>query len=157
MKQKKTGGEKIKSRGLFDHINHIREVKDPNYYNNLSEEEKKSFNTYMLLRILSMDKDIIDEISFISKYSTLIPNEQFYQLLITVVPKGRKFCKYIKNSGNAINEIILNCICNKFSVGKREASDYFTVLLSTESGIKELTSLVQSFGYSEKEIEKLFE
>ena len=43
MRAKKTSDEKVKSRGLFDHINHIREVKNKNYYVSLSEEEKKSF------------------------------------------------------------------------------------------------------------------
>lgn len=156
MKQKKKEGEKIKSRGLFDHINHIREIKDPNYYNSLTDEEKKTFSKYMLLRFLSMDSDIIDEIAFISKYFEVIPNEQFYKLLIEIVPKGRKFCKYVKKSGETINETILNCICNKFSIGEKDASHYYDILISTENGTKELISLIEDFGYSEKEIEKLF-
>ena len=54
--------------GLFDHINHIREVKNKDYYKSLSEEEKKSFNKYMIIRFLSMDVDIIEDVSFVSKY-----------------------------------------------------------------------------------------
>jgi hypothetical protein len=50
MKQKKTTEEKSKSRGLFDHINHIREVKDPEYYTNLSDAEKTTFNKYFKLK-----------------------------------------------------------------------------------------------------------
>ena len=40
----------IKKKSLFDHVKHIRQVKDPDYYKNLSEEERKTFNHYMILR-----------------------------------------------------------------------------------------------------------
>ena len=155
MKQKKTAEEKSKSRGLFDHINHIREVKDPKYYKNLSDTEKTTFNKYMIVRFLSMDIDLVEDMAFISKYFQLVPNEQFYKILIEVVPKGRKFCKYIKGSDDNINKIILECLCKKFSIGESDAKDYYNVLKSSELGIKDLISLIEGFGYTEKEIEKM--
>jgi hypothetical protein len=155
MKQKKTTEEKSKTRGLFDHINHIREVKSLDYYNSLSDVEKTSFNKYMIVRFLSMDPDLIEEMAFISKYFQLVPNEQFYKILIEVVPKGRKFCKYIKGTGDNINKTILECICKKFSVGESDAKDYYTVLVASELGLKDLVSLIEGFGYSETEIEKM--
>jgi hypothetical protein len=155
MKQKKTTEEKSKSRGLFDHINHIREVKDPEYYTNLSDAEKTTFNKYMIVRFLSMDVDLVEDIAFISKYFQLIPDEQFYKILIEVVPKGRKFCKYIKGSNDNINKTLLECICKKFSVGESDAKDYYNVLKSSELGITDLISLIEGFGYAEKEIEKM--
>jgi len=157
MKSKKTADtEEIKSKGLFDHVNHIREVKDSNYYANLTEEEKKSFNKYMLVRIFSMDNDVIEEMAIVSKYFQVIPEEQFYKVLIDVIPRGRKFCKYIKKSTENVNETILECICNKFTVGKRDATDYYNILMSNDTGIQELVSLIEGYGYSEKEVEKLF-
>ena len=58
--KKKTTEETIKVKGLFDHINHIREVKTPDYYNTLSDAEKTSFNKYMIVRFLSMDPDLVE-------------------------------------------------------------------------------------------------
>ncbi len=156
MKQNKTIDEKNKSRGLFDHINHIREVKSPDYYQSLTESEKSTFNKYMLLRVLSMDSDIIEEMAFIAKYFQNIPNDHFYKLLIDIVPKGRRFSKYIKKSTDNINEIILTCICNKFKIGQKDAIDYYKVFVTDEKGTKELVNLVECFGYTEKEIEKMF-
>jgi len=49
----------------------------------------------------------------------------------------------------------LNCICKKFSVGESDAKDYYTVLVSSETGIKDLINLVEGFGFSEKEVEKM--
>jgi hypothetical protein len=157
MKSKKKDTEtKPKIKGLFDHINHIREIKDPNYYVNLTDEEKKSFNKFMILRVLSMDINLIEEMSILSKYFQLIPDEQFYKVLIDIVPRGRKFCKYIKKSTENINQTILDCICNKFKIGEKDATDYFNILISYESGTKELVSLIEGFGFNKKEIEELF-
>lgn len=155
MKSKKKDTE-TKTRGLFDHINHIREVKDPTYYKSLTDDERKSFNKYMIVRILSMDVNLIEEMSILSKYFQIIPDEQFYKVLIDVVPRGRKFCKYIKKSTESIDQTILNCICNKFNIGEKDATDYYTILISSDDGLKELISLIEGFGYSEKEVEKLF-
>ena len=155
MKQNKTTDEKNKSRGLFDHINHIREVKSPDYYQSLTESEKNTFNKYMLLRVLSMDSDIIEEMSFISKYFQNIPNDHFYKLLIDIVPKGRRFSKYIKKTTGNVNETILTCICDKFKIGQKDALDYYKVFVTDEKGTKELVNLVECFGYTEKEIEKM--
>jgi hypothetical protein len=155
MKQNKTTDEKNKSRGLFDHINHIREVKSPDYYQSLTESEKNTFNKYMLLRVLSMDSDIIEEMSFISKYFQNIPNDHFYKLLIDIVPKGRRFSKYIKKTTGNVNETILTCICDKFKIGQKDAIDYYKVFVTDEKGTKELVNLVECFGYTEKEIVKM--
>lgn len=156
MKVKKTSEEKVKVRGLFDHLNHIREVKRKDYYVSLSEEEKKSFNKYMILRFLSMDVDIIDEISYVSKYFQNIPEEQFYQLMIDLVPKGRKFCKYIKNTNEGLNETIINCICKKYNIGIKDGIDYYNIYISSDKNLSDLCELIRGFGYSEKEVEKLF-
>ena len=156
MKQKKTKETENKVRGLFDHVNHIREVKNPEYYQTLSDVERNSFNKYMLLRVLSMDSDIIEEMAFVSKYFQNIPNEQFYKLLIEVVPKGRRFSKYIKKTAGNVNETILTCICDKFKIGQKDAVDYYNVFMTDEKGIKDLVTLIERFGYSEKEVEKMF-
>ena len=156
MRQKKTTEEKSKTRGLFDHVKHIREVKNPDYYKSLNDEEKKTFNKYMLLRVLSMDSDIIEEMAFVSKYFQSIPNDQFYKLLVEIVPKGRRFSKYIKKSTDNVNETILTCICDRFKIGQKDAIDYYNVFMSDENGIKDLIGLIECFGYTEKEIEKMF-
>ena len=147
----------VRTRGLFDHVKHIRQTQSSDYYNTLSEAERKTFNKYMILRVLSMDVNVIEEISYISKYFEVLPDAQFYQLLIKCLPKDYKFYPYIKKSGKDINATVMGCICKKFGVGSKDASDYYRVWISTESGINELISLVSSYGHSQSEIEKMFE
>lgn len=147
----------VKSRGLFDHVKHIRQVQSPNYYDTLNETEQKSFNKYMILRVLSMDKNVIEEISYISKYMEVLPEKQLYKLLIKCIPKDYGFYPYIKKSTKEPNNTVIECICNKFKIGNKDAVDYYKLLISNESGINELISLVEGFGFSQTEIEKLFE
>lgn len=157
MKRKEKSTEKIKTRGLFDHVKHIRQVQNPDYYDTLNESEQKSFNKYMILRVLSMDKNIIEEISYISKYMEVLPEKQLYKLLIKCLPKDYGFYPYIKKSTKDPNDTVINCICNKFKIGTKDAFDYYKLLTSTENGITELISLVEGFGYSQSEIEKFME
>lgn len=155
--KKKTTEETIKVKGLFDHVKHIRQTQDPDYYDSLSESDRKTFSKYMILRVLSMDKTIIEEISYISKYFEVLPEKQFYKLLINALPKSYGFSPYIKSTKKAVNETILNCLCSYFNVGTKDATDYYNILISHEEGLTKLIELIKSHGYTEKETEKLFE
>jgi hypothetical protein len=146
---------KIKSKGLFDHINHIRKVQSKDYYDKLTDEDKKTFNIYMILRVISMDESLVDETSYLSKYIDTIPKKQFYRLCISVFPKTNRYFKYIKNNNKSPNEIIINHICNKFEIGKKDAIDYYNILSLSDSGKNELHKILTDFGFTDKEIKKI--
>ena len=147
----------VRTRGLFDHVKHIRQNQSKDYYDTLSESERKTFNKFMILRVLSMDSKIVEEISYISKYMEVLPDKQLYSLLIQCIPKDYKFYPYIKKSAKDTDATILDCICKKFQIGNSDATEYYNLLIQTESGINELVNLIQSFGYSQSEIEKIFD
>ncbi len=156
-KGKLTKNDITRTRGLFDHVKHIRQIQSKDYYNTLSESERKTFNKFMILRVLSMDHKIVEEISYISKYMEILPDKQFYDLLINCIPKDYKFYPYIKKTAKDENVTIIECICKKYGIGKDDAKDYYGVFTQTDSGINNMVELIQSFGYSETEIEKMFE
>jgi|TARA_S200002703_G_C3783456_1_gene241496 hypothetical protein len=147
--------DKIKSKGLFDHINHIRKIQSNDYYDTLSEEDEKTFNIYMILRVLSMDPSIIDETSYLSKYIDSIPKKQFYKLCISVFPKTNRYFKYIKSKNKSPNEVLIECICNKFQIGKKDATDYHNIICSQENGKNEFHEILMDYGYNDKEIKKI--
>jgi hypothetical protein len=156
-KKKLTSDDIVRTRGLFDHIKHIRQIQSKDYYDMLTESERKTFNKFMILRVLSMDHKILNKISKISKYVEIIPEKQLYNLLIACIPKDYKFYPYIKKSTKDINLTIIDCICKMYRVGIRDAMDYYKLLIQTESGISHLIEVIESFGHSQSEIEKLFE
>jgi len=156
-KGKLTNEDIVRTRGLFDHVKHIRQVQSEDYYDTLSESERKTFSKFMILRVLSMDQKIVEEISYISKYMEVLPDKQFYALLIKCIPKDYKFYPYIKKNVKDVNPTVLGCIVKKYQIGSSDASDYYSLFIQTESGLNNLVELVQSFGYSQSEIETMFD
>lgn len=146
-----------KKRSLFDHVKHIRQVQDPEYYNNLSEEDRKSFNHFMILRALAMDDAVVEDMAQLYQIFDKIPSPQFYQLLIALVPKSNRFYPWVKSRAMKHNKELLDYVAKRFRVSKYQANDYVNILLRSESGQGELVSICQSFGLTDKEIESLFE
>jgi hypothetical protein len=77
--------------GLFDHVKHVRSIQNPNYYKNLSELDRKTFNPFMILKALSMNPILVDDISTLFRYFDKI------QQMKASVEKG--FYKCIKSRG----------------------------------------------------------
>jgi hypothetical protein len=145
-----------KRKSLFDHVKAIRQVKDPNYYNNLSEDDRKSFNHFMIVRALSMDASIVEEMAQLYQFFDKIPSPQFYQLLIAIVPKDFRFYPWIKTKRMKHKKELLGLVANRFGICKAEANDYVNLLLRSENGQAELVNICRAFGHNEQEIEELF-
>jgi hypothetical protein len=142
---------------LFDHLTAIRTTKDPGYYESLSETEKKSFNHWMILAWLSMDNYLIELTAFLWRdgYYDQIPSAQFYKLLLDFVPQTEQRLFWQKSSKKA-NSKLIEYVSNWYSVSKREAVDYLEVLLSSDNGITEIGNILEGFGLTDKEAEKIF-
>ena len=156
----KSSGENLnstKSKSLFDHINHIRESKTVDYYDKLTEVEKKGFSKYTLLMGLSMDGGSIDTMAYLSKYFELIPNKQFYTACCDLTPAGKKYCKWIKSSGTKFNGELLELLSKHFQIGQDEVKDYCKILFRDENGILYIHNICQKYGKTDKEIERLLE
>lgn len=150
VKESNTLGPKAK--GLFDHINHIREKQDPKYFDTLTDVDKKSWSNYMVCRFLSMQPELIEYINELQKFASLLEPKEFYQILIMIVPRGRAFYPYVKKSGKKWSKELLELLRKHYEESERNVEEYLN-LLTTE----ELRSVVGRYGLTEKEIEKLID
>lgn len=146
-----------KRRTLFDHVKHIRQIQDPDYYTNLSEDDRKGFNHFMIIRALAMDDTMVEDMAQLYQFFDSIPSPQFYQLLIAMVPRNNRFSPWIKSKVLKHNKNLLALVAKRFQVPKYQANDYINLLLRTEEGQAELVAICKAFGLEDKEVEDLFE
>ena len=142
-----------KSKSLFDHIKEITSVQKPNYWDTLSDGDKKTWSNYMVHRFLSMKMDWIELVNELQKYN-LKPKE-LYKIYTNILPKGKQWLKYIKGvSDMKYPNWLVNLIVNENKVSKKEAVDAIDMYYLTEGGMLELGQLAQKWGVEPKKIEE---
>ena len=151
---KKTGKKSlIKKKSLFDHIKQITSVQSPNYWEEISDEDKKSWSNYMTHRFLSMKMEWVELVNEFQKYN-LKPKE-LYKLYTNILPKGNQWLKYTKGRNQmAQPDWLINIVANHEQVSKKEAYDMVEMYMLTEGGMLELGELAQKWGVESKKIEE---
>jgi len=157
-KPKNEANNPIKSVGLFDHIKHIQYVRDPSYYENLSEEGKKSFSLFLILRGLSMNPSFVEYAAYLYRFLDIIPPAQFYKVILELYPRHtyKEFYRWIKSKKESDDVVkkqskLIELLIQKYEISKKEAKSYLKVFLSDKAGEEALLELVKGFGIDDKE------
>jgi len=133
---------------IFDWLKQI--TYDKKSWDSFSEDDKTSFNTYMIHRYLSMESSYIDIVNYVQ----VIPHnekEKIYKIYCNMIPKKNVFLKYIKSTSNKkTSDSILQFIAKEYTCSLGEAEEY-THLLGKEGVI----SVLNKHGVDEKEQKKL--
>ena len=143
----------IKKKSLFDHINQITSVQNPDYWDEISDEDKKSWSNYMTHRFLSMKMEWVELVNELQKYN-LKPKE-LYKLYTNILPKGKQWLKYTKGRNDMSHpNWLINVVVNHEQISKKEAIEYIDMLMVTEGGMLELGELSRKWGVEETKIKK---
>ena len=141
----------IKKKSLFDHINQITSVQNPDYWDEISDEDKKSWSNYMTHRFLSMKMEWVELVNELQKYN-LKPKE-LYKLYTNILPKGKQWLKYTKGRNDMSHpNWLINVVVNHEQISKKEAIEYIDMLMLTEGGMLELGELSRKWGVEETKI-----
>jgi len=151
--KKTTKKSLIKKKTLFDHIKQITSVQSPNYWEEISDEDKKTWSNYMTHRFLSMKMEWVELVNELQKYN--LKPKDLYKLYTNVLPKGKQWLKYTKGrSEMAQPNWLINVVANHNEVSKKEAYDMVEMYMLTEGGMLELGELCKKWGVEPKKIEK---
>ena len=143
----------MKKKSLFDHINQITSVQNPNYWDDISEEDKKTWSNYMTHRFLSMKMDWVELVNELQKYN-LKPKE-LYKIYTNILPKGKQWLKYIKGEKKMqYADWLVNVVANEMKVSKKEAYEAVDMYMLSEGGILELREICVKWGVEPKKLEK---
>ena len=135
---------------IFNWINEILVSKK--HWNDFTEDEQKKFSPFIINRWLSMDKDFIEIVNFFQKYSigTLEPRE-VYKWYCDMLPKGKRFNKYIKGKKDKkYNTELLDIMVMHFECSKSQVKDYLDLIAKDE-----LMEILEKYGMNEKTIKRL--
>ena len=135
---------------IVEWINQVLVHKTP--WENFDESEQKTFNAFIINRWLSMDKEFIEIVNFFQKYSIgLLQSKEIYKWYCDILPKGKRFNRYIKGKKQLrYDKELISVVCKHYEASKKECVDYIE-LLSKEN----LISTLELYGKDKKQIKKL--
>ena len=131
---------------IFDWLNEISYNKRP--WSSFNNEDRESFNPYMINRFISMKENYIDFVNTIQKYS--FNKESLYNYYCQLIPKRKTFFRYIKPKKNTLNSNLITILAKHFKVSKREIKDSYHLIGKDYSKI-----ILQNIGIDDKQIKKL--
>ena len=144
----------VKKKSLFDHIKQITDVQNPNYWEEISDEDKKSWSNYMVNRFLSMKMDWIDIVNEVQKYQ--MEPEILYKVYTNIFPKGKHWLKYIKGDKKMkYPKWVYETVAKHLQCSIREANDAVEMYDMSHGGQAELGDILLKYGTEEKEVRKL--
>ena len=135
---------------IFNWINEILVSKK--HWNEFTEDEQKKFSPFIINRWLSMDNEFLEIVNFFQKYSigTLEPRE-VYKWYCNMLPKGKRFNKYIKGKKDKkYNTELLEIMVTHFECSKSQVKDYLDLIAKDE-----LIEILEKYGMNEKTIKRL--
>ena len=145
---------KIKKKSLFDHIQAVTSQQHPDYWDEISDDDKKSWSNYMVNRFLSMKPEWITFVNDVQKYP-LKPKE-LYKVYADILPKKRQWLKYIKGDKKMKYPTwVYEIVAKHLQCSIRESSDAVEMYEISAGGQAELKDILMKYGKTEQECRKL--
>ena len=145
---------KVKKKRLFDHIQAITSQQHPDYWDEISDDDKKSWSNYMVNRFLSMKPEWITFVNDVQKYP-LKPKE-LYKVYADILPKKRQWLKYIKGDKKMKYPIwVYEIVAKHLQCSIRESNDAVEMYEISAGGQAELKDILMKYGKTEQECRKL--
>ncbi len=121
-------------------------------WDSFSEAEQKTFSPYILNRFLSMDKEFLEIVNYFQKYSIgFLENREIYRFYCHLLPKGKRFNKYIKGKKDKKHkEWLIDIVKNHYEVSKKETTEYLNILTK-----EDLKLLLEKYGVEAKKIREV--
>lgn len=140
----------------FDHVNAIYTNQSIDYFDNLDDSDKKGFSSYMINRIISMIPEFLPIVNEFQQYLNVVSPRETYLFYSQLLPKGKRFGKYIKGEKESkIDTWIVDLICKYFQISKADAIYYIMLMCKTDEGKADLKCILAKFGIEPNKLKKL--
>ena len=112
-------------KNIFDWLKAINTTKPP--VESFTDKDWEVWNSYMIHRFLSMNKDFIEIVNNIQE---ILPQDKkkIYSIYKEFIPKNNKWNKYIKSKIKQPNKDLVDHIRDYFKCSSKEAREYIYIL-----------------------------
>jgi hypothetical protein len=134
---------------IIDWINSILIYKKP--WEEFSEAHQKSFSPYIINRFLSMDPEFTEIVNMFQPYSIgMLESKDIYEFYCKLLPKGKRFNKYIKGKKDKkYDPELIDLLCKYFEESKSHVLDYLELINK-----EQLKSILQLYGVEPKKVRR---
>ena len=110
----------------FDHIKNLHTKQRS--WDDFNDEEKKSFNIFIINKALSMNPNYLDIVNMVQRYTNNMLNpKEVFNLYFNLLPNKFRFYKWIKGTKDK-NKEKYQILAQHFKCSSREAKDYMELL-----------------------------
>lgn len=152
MAKKKTK-KKIKTKGLFDHLNAVYTDQSVEYWEKLTDKECKTYSTFLINRFISMNWDYVEIVNIFQQFAGIVEGRDSYLFYSNLLPRGRQYHKYIKPRPKN-DSWAVETVAKHFEVSQDEAYSYVQIYKQTAEGKERLKNLLALYGTDQKTINK---
>lgn len=131
---------------IFDYITDICVTKKGNIHVTRDPNLSK-FDSFMILRFLSLDKGNIIFTSIFNHFSSGLSKEELYKSLVVIIPRGKKFLKYPRLQKSIHKEEDVKLLKNYFKCSSFDAREYMNMGLIGQDDIE---AIKKKYGGREK-------
>jgi hypothetical protein len=113
----------------FDHIKNLHTKRRT--WDDFNDEEKKSFNVFIINKGLSMNPDYLGIVNMVQNFTGLnqvISPKEVFNIYFNLLPNKFRFYKWIKGAKSKKDKEKAEYLAMHFKVSTREAYDYLDIL-----------------------------
>ena len=113
----------------FDHVKNLHTKKK--YWEDFNDEEKKSFNIFIINKTLSFNPNYLNIVNMVQNYTGLnqiLSQKEVFNLYYSLLPTKFRFYRWIKGEKTKKEKEKAEYLAMHFKVSTREAYDYLKIL-----------------------------
>jgi len=152
---KRVSRDVVKQLNIFDHIANITANKSN--WEDYSETDVKSFDSYMINRFLSMDFNLIEIVNIFQKYTIgFLGKREVFKLYSGILPSKKYFLRYIKSKGEGTYKPeLIEYLKKYYEAGSEEIKDYLDIYFLNSRGKEQVEEILKKYGLEDKKIKDL--
>lgn len=140
----------------FQHIDAIIQEKKISYFDELSDEDRKTFNVYIINLGLSMNPSILPIVNEANKYWEQLGAREIYLYYSQLLPKKKQYNKWIKGKNEEkYSQEIISSLVEYFQASEAEIIQHLNIFYQTEEGLSEVKRILRGLGWSDKQLKKV--